>query len=378
MAFFILLLGLQDPSPERLRGLVELLDDDSIERREEAEAELLRLGRAAFPALRGKARGRELIERIEGRERLLAKIGDPTLLTVEAKDRPLREILEELCGKASTPLRFDAVAEGRRVTVSLSKVPFWDAIDRLCRAADVGYEVELDEVILGSGSYRPRPLVVSGSYAAFIRESEPGVREFRVCWERGARPIQVRCRLGAVADGDGRRVKGLEEAEAVTTWVGSFDTGSDQISTWHNPRLEVPATASSLDLRVEFDHALSWAEGCFPLPESGEKATVRKDGFEAGLLSFGASFGAVELELSALFPVQRELNGLWCRGKGGREYFGPPSGFDKESGRHQFKLKFPRFYELGDSETLKELWVRTPVEVHTERVRFVFKGLGKP
>jgi hypothetical protein len=119
------------------------------QRRAAAEA-LERLGRPALPALRKaraardpevRARAAELVERIESG--LMVR---PTLVRLDYRERPLPEVVADLSRQSGMSLTLDpeGIREwtGRRVTLrEPGPLPFWDALDRLCREARLHFEV---------------------------------------------------------------------------------------------------------------------------------------------------------------------------------------------------------------------------------------------
>lgn len=142
----ILLVGIAIASdPE---ALVRQLGSSRYAEREEAAAELERLGRDALPALRAarqdrdpevRARAVALFDRIEG-----ALLTRPSLIRLDFQDRPLLEVIQAMnrqsgAGLALVPENNPAWAT-RSVTLAESEpLPFWKAVDRLCEAASLQY-----------------------------------------------------------------------------------------------------------------------------------------------------------------------------------------------------------------------------------------------
>jgi hypothetical protein len=118
--------------------------------REDAARKLESLGGAALPALRSariaadselRSRASALIDRIESN--LLVR---PTLVRLGFKNRPLAELVKDLASQADVPLFLNPdesdVLASRRVTLEdASPVPFWSALERLCRTAHVRSEI---------------------------------------------------------------------------------------------------------------------------------------------------------------------------------------------------------------------------------------------
>ena len=137
----------QGPGENPPAGLVERLGTD---RHAEAEATLLRFRARALPPLRKAAAGGDervrtrasgLIDRIER-----ALLSEPTLVTLDYRDRPMDEVVESLAQRSGMRVFLDATGMDRRraMRVTLQEpgpVPFWKAIDGLARAAGLRYNL---------------------------------------------------------------------------------------------------------------------------------------------------------------------------------------------------------------------------------------------
>src|SRR5437870_1632586 len=109
----VALCGPAEQEQFRIQALLSKLDDDSIEVRAAAAASLTDLGKPALPALRRAAatagvelkdRLAEVIRKIQDRDRLAMLLPPPSRITIDAKDRPLREVFEKVskqCSKTS-------------------------------------------------------------------------------------------------------------------------------------------------------------------------------------------------------------------------------------------------------------------------------------
>lgn len=139
-----------DPSPESVAKLIDQLGSPDYQAREAASRELDALGGPALPALKRAAassgdaeaarRAAELAVRIARRadnDRALA----PTLVELDFEDAPLATVLDALRKQGGGRLAFEpAGAPGAKLTVKTGgKVPYWDAVARVCAAA--GLEV---------------------------------------------------------------------------------------------------------------------------------------------------------------------------------------------------------------------------------------------
>ncbi len=215
--FILWLVPPQDDLSREVQDLVQRLDDDSVEVREGAEKKISSLAKEALPFLEGagktasveaRERLRRAIAGIRQREDLLARCRPPSLITLDAVDRPLREVFGGIARQSSTPLDFSKVPAGEKVTVRLDKVPFWKAMDEVCRThGQVSFFDEGDGLVLKKWKYLQRPLGFSGPMAVF-REGlgrRNGVQVvtlgFRVRWEKGSCPDAVGFQLFEVRDG---------------------------------------------------------------------------------------------------------------------------------------------------------------------------------
>ena len=121
---------------EKVEQLIEVLSEDSIVAREEAGDELLNLGPKVLPILKSitaddeevAERLRTIIATLEKNQRLEKAVGKPTLISLNAKDRPLGEVFKVLADRSGIPIHYKKVA-GEKVTVSFEKLPFWKVKD---------------------------------------------------------------------------------------------------------------------------------------------------------------------------------------------------------------------------------------------------------
>ena len=159
----LLLLG-QAPSSSPT-ALVEQLGSPRFAERERATEELAQLGAEALPALRAareakdpevRARAAVLVEKTEA---LL--LTQPTLVTLDIKDRPLTEAVEVIGEQAGIKLALapeNSPAWRTRVTLQESApLPFWKALDRLCVAGNLKYNLAMQGIVPQPGA-PPHPL----------------------------------------------------------------------------------------------------------------------------------------------------------------------------------------------------------------------------
>jgi hypothetical protein len=93
----------------------------------------------------------------------------PKLVTLDLNDTPLDKALDELEKQVPIPFERERLAADRRVTLSVKKVPFWEALEKLAKAADHRiYFLEAGRKILLVGNeritYRETPLSIDGPF----------------------------------------------------------------------------------------------------------------------------------------------------------------------------------------------------------------------
>jgi hypothetical protein len=394
-------LGVFGQDEARLRELVRALDDDSIDAREEAQAELVRMGEAKLPALRelerretGERRNRilEVIRRIEARQRLAAVLRPASLVTLRAEARPVREVLEELRRQApATPLEIGRLADGEAVTVSLAGVPFWEALDAVCRASGrIMYRVQNDRVTVRAEKYAAMPRRVTGPLGVWLQSISiqspalgmPGGDQFVVqlqaCWEKGTRPYGLRLESQEILDDQGADLSDARTgAFADTGGVGGgaishpLQIYSNRIPSWKSARL------SRLRLVVAVDFAVQYDGVTFEDPAGKGGATLACERFGATLqrltrtgrtANVSVTVAGLEDERGMTFYT---MKAAWLRDKEGKEYPGQCTGASGSDRNMTYHLRFT----IPEQAELAALSIRLPKEVHTERLELDLKDL---
>jgi hypothetical protein len=136
--------------PEVVAKLVEQLGSDDFAERETAEKRLAELGPAILEELRAglKSENPETVRRvrelIRKAERRLAneKATAPTLVELNATDKALDSILADISKQAKCEVVLGGLGPvdiaNKKMTVSTAgKVPFWEAVLKVCDAADL-------------------------------------------------------------------------------------------------------------------------------------------------------------------------------------------------------------------------------------------------
>lgn len=234
------LTGLQDPAPDKISSLIQRLSDSEIEVRERAKAELFKMGPPVLETLRKHslsadpavtAELKSIIAQLE-REIMLGEYrGKPSMIRLKADRRPLKEILAKIGEQSRTPIVVDQIPEEDAVSIELDGVPFFEAVDRLCRIhkglrmkLDIAYppgeEIPLHGAKLVRGSPGAVFRHVDGQFAVEL-ETLVGVRSsdfknedswFDItllgAWERGAQPTKAEVVTVSAVDDKGNAYKG--------------------------------------------------------------------------------------------------------------------------------------------------------------------------
>jgi len=144
LALIVLSVALAGPAEPQAQ--VDRLGSPRYADREEAVAELERMGRKALPALRGaldskdlevRNRATALVDRIEA-----SLLTMPTLIAMDFQDAPIAEVVRAIRDRSGVNLNLrpeesPAWKDRKLTVVEAEPVPFWPAIDRLCEAGRV-------------------------------------------------------------------------------------------------------------------------------------------------------------------------------------------------------------------------------------------------
>lgn len=225
------------PKPDEIKHLVEKLGDPEFYEREAATKRLEALGTAAIEHLRAACtsenpeaarRAQELVRKAERRavnEKALA----PTEVDLDATNRPLDAVLADLSKQAKCDVVLGGLTPAdlaaRKVTVSTNgKVPFWNAVLKVCDAAD---------------------LQVS-SVGGFLA---PGAMPYLGLPKPGARVAPPARAVVLEARGDAKRrpaaVYGAVLVEAVPFPSATPDQPSALLQAWPEPRLQWQGTTAA-------------------------------------------------------------------------------------------------------------------------------------
>jgi len=178
---WLALLGLflgQDPDVD---GLLKQLTDESIEVREKAAAALIELGDKAEEKVKARMASAEgelqkrcqwILERIAIPRRLRGVLPPLRKVTIEAKEKNLKEVLEDLQRQSGMAMNLEGVGE-QPVTVSAKEVGPMQALDAVCKAAGLGYFIDSYQPFIGRAM---GPAGVARPPGGAMDSAEPRVR----------------------------------------------------------------------------------------------------------------------------------------------------------------------------------------------------------
>lgn len=185
-ALLILLLS-QAEAPQDVRDLIRALGADSPEQRDDAAARLKEIGPPAVPALEEATKDANpdirghairILEHIARAERLKGLVPSNLKVTLDLKDVPLSEaVAKALHPFGLTGARLDDSMSDRKVSLSLDKAGFWEALERFEAAAGVRLCLETGlfrwnrETVARSGLSHAR--VTTGSWGTTTRAGAP-------------------------------------------------------------------------------------------------------------------------------------------------------------------------------------------------------------
>jgi len=257
LAALLLLAAPQEGLEKKVADLVARLGDDSIDARDQAVREIAELGPAAIPLLRkalvkleGEGRGRveEAIRAIELRDALARSLPPLKRITLDHKNRPAREAVEEIARQAGLRVHFEGDLGRGAVTLALKDATPLEALDAVCRKeGHLLYDVDGNEAFTAArarGQGPPPTPRLAFSEGAFVDCPAAYVRHYRL------------------------RVSSLSLTRT-NTFKGTEATGSLQLDLHWPPDVR-PDSARSFEVTVLTDD-----QGRSLLPDKKEDDTFR-------------------------------------------------------------------------------------------------------
>ncbi len=163
----------------RIKELIQKLDDDAFETREQAEKELVAIGEPAIPLLRKAAEEAEKRkEQGEVRVRALSALRaiefaaksrqvyvDPKLVTLRLADAELAAVLVELEKQTGVKMESASVDTRAKVSIDTKNAPLFRVLDDLCRGQEERtYEYREEGVRFQKERHPPFPTAYEGPF----------------------------------------------------------------------------------------------------------------------------------------------------------------------------------------------------------------------
>ena len=402
---FLMLLLPAVPTPAqdetRIRALLQKLDDDSIEVRAAAAVELTTLGKPALPLMKRVAadsgperrdRLAEIIRKIEDRERLASLLPPPSFVTLDAKNRPLSEVFQALGRQSRTPIDLTGIPEDARVTVSLQKMPYWKALEEICRASGkVMASADGDHIVVTAEPYVALPQMSTDLFHVALQRidlSSNGTlgqadrfdhfnAMFNVSWEKGARPWRISARIMELVDEKGDELTGSDAELTPTSITPEAIHQEIALDDPHGPGPQA-TKISRLKVEVLLEFPLRYAEvrlpvvdGKLPPPAECPEFSVRLNRLDQKKNEVVA---ALTLTLGAK-PPEGELmsESIILRDRKGNDHPGSiTEGPQVPENETTYEISFG---DLPDVAQLQEIIIRIPAEVHREKLEVDLKDI---
>jgi len=134
----------------RIKELIQKLDDDSFEAREQAEKDLVAIGEAAVPLLKQaaqesekrkeqgeiKVRALSAVRAIEFATKSKQVYVEPKLVTLKVADAEIAAVLVELEKQTGVRMETGSVDARAKVSLDVTKAPLFRVLDELCRGQE--------------------------------------------------------------------------------------------------------------------------------------------------------------------------------------------------------------------------------------------------
>jgi len=180
MKWFLLLALLPVFQEPDVDALLKQLTDDSIVERDKAAAALVELGEKAEEKVKAiletadgelKQMCKRILEQIAVPKKLRGVLPPIRKVTIEAKDRNVKDVFEDLKQQSGLGVTFQNMVGGD-VTVSVKDVTPLEALDALCKAANLGYT--FDRLSMTKTMAAGGPPMVSGDSLETRIRVQPG------------------------------------------------------------------------------------------------------------------------------------------------------------------------------------------------------------
>ena len=165
---------------QKIRSLILQLKDRSLHLKKKAEEDLFLMGAPALPVLRveesrmgpGELKRKVgiIIKRIERVQQKAIASGATLVVTLEAKDQLITEVLAELQKRTSVSIEHKGIPADAVTSLDLKGVSLWEAVDQICSTnGKLSWDVSEKGIFIRRETYvRPFMATVSG-YLLLIR-----------------------------------------------------------------------------------------------------------------------------------------------------------------------------------------------------------------
>jgi hypothetical protein len=373
----------------RLKTLIDALAGESIEDREQAVDELVRIGAAAVPGLKSlaaqgspemRARATDIIKRIERAALLKEQLRPPRLVTLRWEKKPLREALAELREKSGIETTCADEAAATPVTFSCDDRPAWAALADACLAHG-GLRLRNGIVVAEAPAKTPERMVdgfcVRGEYVRLETRVELGAGRrhstqvaLSFAWDGARNPRQATVRVDEFVDSAGTDLRVPNSGDLRPL---PFDPRA-RIAWWQAQSDRLPdekATSLTLRGRAVFSYALGYAEAVFDAPDKAKGQTKMAGAMSVTLVSLTTTGPGTIIQFNA------RMDGGDPPPPWGELVVRDDAGTDRtivmtiQSLRNQ--LHFSGY--ARDVAAPRELRVRIPTDVHKQAVPFEFKDV---
>jgi hypothetical protein len=246
----LILAALTAQDDARLRGLLDRLAADEIDVRERAAADLVDYGKDALPALRRlqassgdvelQARVASVLKGIAENEILGLHWRRGALVTIDSEGAPVAAVLEDLERQGRDRFKYDPADLQDPVVLHLKEVPFWEAVDELCRVAPaLTWEGDGDALVFTRRARLPYPTRRQGEFSVWI-DAITFTRDYDFTgnprstftmtlassWESGIVPVAVDQRVTEILDEDGNN---LLQPDRYTSYGARLDSPKGRV-----------------------------------------------------------------------------------------------------------------------------------------------------
>ncbi|MBI3715519.1 MAG: hypothetical protein HY255_05955 [Betaproteobacteria bacterium] len=294
----------------RIKELIQNLDDDSFEARDKAEKELVALGSSAIPYLKAviaeadqqkekaelKIRATSALRGIEFAAKAKLYYYEPKFVTLDAANAELGSVLSDLEKKTGVRLDAGAINPKAKITLHAENRPLFQVLDELCRGQEErSYEYREEGVRFSRARFVDCPSSYIGPFRIrIVKLQHERTTDFKSSngeahllleadWQKYLKPSrQVDLEIRAATDDKGgaleilKSVPGTEENE-VALWLnarvrrgGGGDTEQQNLQPFTLKGLSRGAVRLSLQGTAKFRFPLEKADILFDKPATAE------------------------------------------------------------------------------------------------------------